>query len=157
MNKKTLGTFLMVVGFAVAVLGVYTFVAPNTTQTETRPITASGTASFPLELQQGNRVQATLTVIEGNDGIEVYLENPFGEQVYTGGVVYSSLEFSYTSGSSGTYKLHLNNLSDTSSQIVELTLVYSAYSWIVSLVISLVGIALVVSGGVSFFVGTQKN
>ncbi len=147
MNKKALGAIILIIGLIVLAFGIYGYAFSATaTQTHTETIDASDGVFVQFELGQGDAVKGALTVLDGHEGIAVYVENPAKEVVYNGGTVYSSLEFSFNAQTSGAYIVNFDNLSSANQQIIEYSLTHSTNSRIVSLIATVIGALFLISG-----------
>lgn len=146
-TKKTAGILLTVIGIVALVYGavVYTY---TTTQTETRTVPVSGDLTVSLELGQGDKVQGVVTVLNGNEGINVYVENPANEIVYNGGAVYDNVEFSFSAQTSGSYSATFHNLSRDNGQTIEYSFTYPQIPTLISYANFAVGALLVVAGAI---------
>ncbi len=145
MQKRTLGLILTIIGLAILVSGIAAYTV-STTQTHTVTLPISDGLSVPLELSAGDKVQGAVTVLNGNEGINVYVENPQNEVIYNGGTVYSNVEFSFNAQTFGSYAVIINNLSSTNGQTIEYSLTYPSIPSIVGLALIIVGVFFVVAG-----------
>jgi uncharacterized membrane protein len=154
MQTKTLGVIFVIIGLVLLVSGAVVFTYSNT-QTRTRTLPVSEGLSVPLDLSAGDKVQGTITILDGGEGITVDVTNPNNEIIYNGGTVYNNVEFSFNAKTSGTYTVAIDNLSTSNSQTIEYSLTYPAIPSIVGIVIIIVGIFFVVTG-VTMMVMLQK-
>jgi len=92
MNKKTLGIILALTGIVVLSFGLFTYIY-QTTYTQTDTLHPLESKTFKLDLTPSDKVQGTVTVLDGDEGIRVFVENPNGDVIYNGGTVYSNVEF----------------------------------------------------------------
>jgi len=145
MNKQTVGIIFTIIGIVILGVGIYAYTYSTTTLTQTEALPASKSITVPLELGLGDKVQGALT-IEGSEGIKVYVEDPANQVTYTGGSVYSNVEFSFTAQSSGTYTVVFENLSPTNQQTIEYSFSYPAISSIVSYSLMAIGAILLIAG-----------
>lgn len=157
MYKKPLFATLSIIGIIVLVLGTYTYAFSTETQTETKAIDASKGFTAQLNLQQGDTVQGTLTILDGNQGIAVSAENSANEVVYNGGTVYTSLEFNFYVPTSGLYMVNFNNTSPNIQQTIEYSLTYSTYSPTLGLAAIIIGAIILGVGITTAFISNKKN
>jgi hypothetical protein len=108
-----------------------------------------------LELNPGDKVQGALTILDGDEGITVYIENPRGEASYNGGTVYNKVDFSFSSQTAGQHIAIFTNLSPTNTQTIEYSFTYPALPSIASIVIIVLGVFLLLIG-VTFLVILHK-
>lgn len=145
MNKKSLGYILAVTGLIVLALGLYTYTYSTTlTQTETLQPLESRAVQF--ELGPGDKVQGSLKILSGDEGISVYVENPRGDVSYNGGKVYTNIEFSFNGQIPGKYYAIFNNLSSANTQTIEYIFTCPVLSSLASLAITIVGAFLLLIG-----------
>ena len=146
MYKKTLFLALSIIGLIILALGIYAYAFSTVTQNQTKAIDASEGFNAQLNLEQGVTVYGTLTILDGNQGIEVYVENPAKELVYDGGTVSTSLEFNFYVQTSGVYSVNFDNISPDNQQTIEYSLKHSIYSPTLSLGAMIIGaIILIIS------------
>ncbi|MCW4029360.1 MAG: emp24/gp25L/p24 family protein [Candidatus Bathyarchaeota archaeon] len=144
-TKKTAGIILTVIGIVALVYGAIAYTS-TTTQTETKTIPVSEDLTVTLELGQGDKVQGAVTLLNGNEGISVKVENPANETVYNGGAVYSAVEFSFNAQTSGSYTATFHNLSSDNGQTIEYSFTYPTTPILVSYANFAVGALLVAAG-----------
>jgi hypothetical protein len=154
MNKKTLGIILALTGLVVLSFGLFTYIH-QTTSTQTDTLHPLESKTFKLDLAPGYKVQGTLTVLDGNEGIAVFIENPDGEVIYNGGTVYSNVEFSFDAQKLGKYFAAFTNLSPTNEQKIEYSFTYPALPSLISLAVTIIGVFLLLIG-VTFLVILHK-
>ncbi|XHH09660.1 MAG: emp24/gp25L/p24 family protein [Candidatus Bathyarchaeia archaeon] len=145
MQTKTLSLILIIFGLFILVSGIvaYTY---TITQTQTATLPIADGISIPLTLGQGDKVQGTVNILDGTQGINVYVENPNSEVVYNGGSVLSNVEFSFNAQVSGSYKVVINNLSESNPQNIEYTFTYPALPSLASIAIIIVGFFILLIG-----------
>lgn len=147
MHKKTVGILAVIVGLIIFVFGMYTYALPDTTQTKTETISPSNGIFVQLQLEQQSNLKGSLSVLGGAQGINVYIADPNEEVIYNGGTVFTSLEFSVTAPTSGTYKVNFDNPSPANTQTIEYSVTYPAdFPKTISLTIIAAGTLLLVGG-----------
>ena len=113
--------------------------------------------SFPLELNGEDRVKGNLTILEGTQGIKIYLETPHNELVYDGGVVYNSLDFTLNVQSEGIHRLYLANLDPINQQKFQLSLTINQFPWFNSILIVSIGLLVSITGIVIIFFNISRK
>jgi uncharacterized membrane protein len=154
MNKKTLGYILAVTGLIIIALGLFTYTY-SATVTQTETLQPLGSKIVQLELAPGDKVQGALTVLDGDEGITVYIENPRGEASYNGGTVYDTVDFSFNTQTAGKHTAIFTNISPSSTQTIEYSFTYPVMPSLASLAIIVIGAFLVLIG-VTFMVILHK-
>lgn len=157
MYKKALGLTLTTIGLIILALGIYAYSFSTVTQNQTKTIDASDIHVAQLELELGDAVHSVLTILDGNEGIAIYVENHAQESVYDGGTVYTSLEFNFYVQTTGPYAVNFENLSPTNQQTIEYSLTHSTYSRTLSLAITIIGAILLIAGITTTFIASKKS
>ena len=157
MNRRTFCVLFVMIGLFVLAVGIYGFAFSTTTQTQTETIAASTGFFAQFELAQGDTVKGALTILDGNEGIVVYVENPVEEVIYNGGTVYNSLEFSFTAQTAGSHTINFENLSPASQQTIEYSLTYSTIPRTVSISATVIGAVFFVSGMILAVTSSKKR
>ncbi len=154
MNKKTLGLVLSILGIVILVSGVAAFTY-TTTQTDTLNLLVADGSTVTLDLGQGDKVQGSVTITNGTEGISVYVEDPSNGVVYNGGAVYSNVEFTFNAPTAGIYTVNFDNLSTTSQQTVEYSLTSPVIPSIIG-IITIIGGAFLLLIGITLYVIVKK-
>jgi len=154
MNKQTVGIIFAVTGIIILSLGLFTYIY-QTTYTQAETMQPLEIKTFELDLTPGDKVQGTVTILDGSEGISVYVENPTGEVIYNGGTVYNSVDFSFNSKTTGTHVATFTNLNPVTEQTIEYSFTYPALPNLVSLAVTILGVFLVLIG-VTFLVILHK-
>jgi hypothetical protein len=116
------------------------------TQTDTLNLPVADGSIVTLELGQGDKVQSSVTITNGTEGVKVYVEDPSSGVVYNGGAVYSSVGFTFNAPTTGAYTVHFDNLSTANQQTVE-------YSLTRPVIPSIIGIITIVAGAFLLLIG----
>jgi len=145
MNKQIVGIIFAVTGIIILSLGLFTYIY-QTTYTQTEAMQPLEVKTFELDLTPGDKVQGTVTILDGSEGISFYVENPAGEFIYNGGTVYNSVDFSFNSKTTGTHVATFTNLNHLNEQTIEYSFTYPALPNLVSLAVTILGVFLVLIG-----------
>lgn len=150
MNVKSAKILIIIVGLVLSITGFYTsFLTTN--QNKTEIIDPLDEITFPLELNDADEVKGNLIILEGSQGIRIYIKEPNGELIYDGGAVYTSLDFVLNSQTKGTYRLSLINLNSEQQQKIQLSLLCNQFSRLTSFLVVFIGILLTFVGIVMMF------
>ena len=155
--KKALGATFITFGLVILAVGIYAYAFSTVTQTQTKTIDASNAYVTQLELEQGDAVHGVLIILDGNEGIAIYVENPTNESIYDGGTVYTRLEFNFNVQTTGTHTVNFENRSPANQQTIEYSLTHSTYSRTLSLVSTIIGAILLGVGITTSFISIRKS
>jgi hypothetical protein len=150
LNKKRLGQSIIILALFISIIGFYSFFLTNN-QTIIENISPLNEMKIPLKLGYEDKLNGNLIIREENKGIKVYLEDPYGELIYDGGIVFSTLEFVINSKKEGTHNLTLTNLDPSQQQEIQIQITKNQISWSLSFIITLSGIILSVIGYFYFY------
>ena len=157
MYKKTIFVTLSIIGLLILAAGLYSYLFSAEIQTQTKAIETSERFTTQLNLEQGDTVYGTLTILDGTQGIAVSVENPAKEIVYDGGTVYTSLEFNFFVQTSGLYIVNFNNTSSTIQQTIEYSLAHSKYSPPLSLAAIIIGTIILIIAITTILMSNKKK
>lgn len=156
MRLSLLGVSLLVIGIVVLSVGVYTCAFPPATQTKTATLEPSAGSFEQLELNQGDKLQVTLTVTDGS-AVRVTVEDPSSEIIYNGGTVFMDLEFNVNAETSGIHKIHFVNDSPTDQLTIDYSVTYPTFPGILTYSAIIVGLLLAVNGLALILISKRSN
>jgi len=137
----------VLVGLVILAVGIFSYYLPPSTQNESRVMEQSDRVIVELNLE-GGVTKCSMTVLEGNEGIRVFVEDSQTQEiVYDGGIVYSDLEFSFEPQYTAEYFFTFENISPKSQQTIEYSIIYPTYiPNIISIITTIGGLVLLFQG-----------
>lgn len=107
-----IGSFLLIVGLALLMVGLYFYVFPYMTTRTTNDnfnVPALQTITVTWNLDKGSRIEGYFTVRGGNDDIRFSIKDPYGSVILNAGTITGRGDFAFTAESTGAYTMYFDN------------------------------------------------